>query len=346
MEHAGVMPPVSTALYGELGDIYYQWHQLDRAHENFQRAIKVSTLSGYADAELYYGVILSRLYQIGGNLDGAVREIQKTVDLMHAEAPSLVGEEIIAQQVRVYLAQGQLAAAEAALKKHEFHFGKQFSFPELEENITRPTGILYISALRILLHRAMTKSELENLKEGVEIAEWLISDALYHQYIPLALELLLLRAQLFAVLGDDQASQSDYLQALELGEPEGFISIFVEGGPTVTEALSRILEQIDREIIGAEYIQSILDAFPMDDYPVSLAKLEPASAEESLVAPLSKRELEILQLIDEGFSNQAITERLFITLHTVKKHSSNIYAKLGVSSRTQAVARARQLDFL
>ena len=346
MEHAGVMPPVSTALYGELGNIYYQWHQLDRAHENFQRSIKVSTLSGYADAELYYGVILSRLYQIGGNLDGAVREIQKTVDLMHVEAPSVVGEEIIAQQVRVYLAQGHLAAAEAALKKHGFYFGKHFSFPTLDVNITRPMGILYISALRILLQRAVTKSELENLKEGIKIAGGLISDALQHQYVPLALELLLLRAQLLTVLGDDQASRSDYLQALKLGEPEGFISVFVEGGPTVAEALSRILEQADSEAFDAEYIQSILEAFPVDDHPASQTKLKSASDEESLIAPLSKRELEILQLINEGLSNQEITERLFITLHTVKKHSSNIYAKLGVSSRTQAVARARQLGLL
>jgi LuxR family maltose regulon positive regulatory protein len=54
--------------------------------------------------------------------------------------------------------------------------------------------------------------------------------------------------------------------------------------------------------------------------------------------------LEILQLIGAGYSNQEIAEQLVVTLHTVKKHSSNIYGKLGVSSRTQAVARARQLN--
>ena len=346
MEHSGVLPPVSTALYGELGEIHYQWLQLDLAHENFKRAIQVSTLSGYADAELYYGVILSRLFQIAGNLEAAASEIQKAVDLTHVETPSAVGEEVIAQQVRVQLAQEHLAAAEAALKSRGFRFGKQFSFPELRENITRPMGILYISALRILLYRAIAKSEIEPMKQGIEIAGRLIDDALRHQYIPLALELLLLRARFFAVLENDQASQKDYLQALKLGEPEGFISVFVEGGPPVAKSLLGLAEQIDRELIDAEYLQTILEAFPADVQSASQTKPKPAAVKEELIDPLSERELEILQLIDEGLSNQEITERLFITLHTVKKHSSNIYAKLGVSSRIQAVARARQLGLL
>jgi len=346
MEHSGVLPPVSTALYGELGVIYYQWHQLEQAHENFKRSIKVSTLSGYADAELYYGVIISRLFQIEGDLENAASEIQKAVDLMHVEAPSVVAEEIIAQQVRVYLSQDRLAAAETALRGHGFSFGQPFSFPALEENITRPMGILFISALRIVLHRAVTKNEFGPLEQGIELAGRLIENALQHHHIPLALELLLLRAQLFVLLRNNQASKNDYLQALKLGEPEGFISVFVEGGPSVAQSLSQLLMLVDREPIDTEYIQRILDAFPATD-PLALhAQVEPASDHDSLVVPLSERELEILQLIYKGLSNQEITEQLFITLHTVKKHSSNIYAKLGVSSRTQAVAMARQLGLL
>ena len=71
-----------------------------------------------------------------------------------------------------------------------------------------------------------------------------------------------------------------------------------------------------------------------------------AAAADALIEPLSKRELGILRLIGEGLTNQEIAERLVITLHTVKKHSSNIYGKLDVRSRTQAVARARELELI
>jgi LuxR family maltose regulon positive regulatory protein len=158
--------------------------------------------------------------------------------------------------------------------------------------------------------------------------------------------LILLRAQFYALLGDRRASQADYIQALQLGEPEGFISVFIAEGPSVAEALSGLLEQADPESVDADYVRKILEAFPEDEHPASGAKPGPASVKEDLIVPLSERELEILHLIDEGLSNQEITARLVITLHTVKKHSSNIYAKLGVSSRTQAVARARQLGLL
>jgi LuxR family maltose regulon positive regulatory protein len=65
-----------------------------------------------------------------------------------------------------------------------------------------------------------------------------------------------------------------------------------------------------------------------------------------LAAPLSERELEVLRLIAAGLTNQEIAERLVIALSTAKRHSINIYGKLGVSNRTQAVAKARELNLL
>ena len=71
--------------------------------------------------------------------------------------------------------------------------------------------------------------------------------------------------------------------------------------------------------------------------------VRPSSA---LVEPLSERELEVLRLIAEGCTNPEIAQRLFLALNTVKVHTRNIYGKLGVHRRTQAVARARELDLL
>ena len=61
---------------------------------------------------------------------------------------------------------------------------------------------------------------------------------------------------------------------------------------------------------------------------------------------LSEKELEVLRLISEGFTNQQITEKLFITINTTKTHIRHIYNKLGVDSRTQALSRARELGIL
>jgi LuxR family maltose regulon positive regulatory protein len=83
------------------------------------------------------------------------------------------------------------------------------------------------------------------------------------------------------------------------------------------------------------------------DQVLNAAGVEPVIPRvQALVEPLSERELEVLQLIAEGLTNREIGQRLFITPGTVKVHTSNIYGKLGVHSRTQAVAQARALGIL
>jgi LuxR family maltose regulon positive regulatory protein len=343
LERLGALPPISTGVYGELGVIHYQWHQLEQAHHYFRRAIQVSTLSGYSDAELYYGVILSRLFQIEGKLEAAAREIQKAVDLMQVNAPAAVREEVISQQVRIYLAQDRLAAAEAALRGQGFSFQDRFSFPDLTpgRNLTRPAGILYISALRILLYRAQVKHELENLKPGIELVEHLIAEALQRQYIPLALEMLLQRAQMHAALGDIQASRADYVHALELAEPEGFINIFVEEGTPVAEALANLLEQDRLGPVQPGYIKSILAAFAGAPPPGATG-----GKQSNLIEPLTDRELDVLRLMVEGLKYDEIAEKLFISLNTVRSHVKAVYSKLGVNNRTKAIEAAHQLQVL
>ncbi len=248
MEHSGALPPISTALYGELGEIHYKWHQLEPAHRYFRRAIQVSALSGYSDAELYYGVILSRLFQIEGDLEAAAGEIHKAASLMQVEAPAAVREEVISQQVRIYLAQKRPAAAEALLQGRGFSFQGEFTYPELKpgriialssrESLSAPLGLLYLCALRILLYRVRAGQEMASLNAGIGLASSLVEEALRRQYLPFGLEALLLRAQMHALLGNAEARRGDVAKALELAEPEGLISVFVEEGAEIQELIS------------------------------------------------------------------------------------------------------------
>jgi LuxR family maltose regulon positive regulatory protein len=189
------------------------------------------------------------------------------------------------------------------------------------------------------------------MQSGIELAGRLISGALQGQYVPVALETLLLRAQMHAALGNDQASLADVARALDLAEPEGFISIFLEEGLPVAEAMAILLKRNRPGLVLSEYIKTILAAFskiqPLDatrgEQPVPNP---PVAMGELLVEPLTPRELEVLQLLAAGDSNQTIADKLVITVRAVKKHTGNIYGKLNVSSRTQAIARARQLGLL
>jgi LuxR family transcriptional regulator, maltose regulon positive regulatory protein len=348
VERSGILSPISAAVYGELGGVYYQWYQLDRAHPNFAKATQVSALSGYSDAEIYHHIIRSRLAQIEGDIERTVQEMRAAVDLNQIDAPAAVRDEFIAQQVRVLLAQDRLAAAEALLTLHGFNFQDEFAWPNLppDQPLSRWHALLSTSALRIILHQAQVRKQPVQLPRGLELAERLIAVARQNHFLPVVAETLLIRAQLYAAQGNEPAGLADVTAALAVTEPEGVITLFLEGGPAIAQMLARLLEDGQLGVVEPDYVRQILAAFPEHADPDAATIARAPAANLAFVEPLSQRELEILGLIEAGLTNRQIAERLVVTLHTVKKHNSNIYAKLGVGSRTQAVAKARELELL
>jgi LuxR family transcriptional regulator, maltose regulon positive regulatory protein len=131
--------------------------------------------------------------------------------------------------------------------------------------------------------------------------------------------------------------------ALALAEPEGYVRTFVDEGAPMAELLSEVLEALQRgrldPPIPAHYIRKLLAATERN---ASGAALSAAGLPE----PLSERELEVLQLVAAGKSNRRIASELFVSVGTVKTHLNNAYRKLDAHSRTQAVARARELNLL
>jgi LuxR family maltose regulon positive regulatory protein len=128
---------------------------------------------------------------------------------------------------------------------------------------------------------------------------------------------------------------------LNLAEPKGFIRIFVDEGPPMA---SLLYEALSRGISPA-YIQQLLAAFPIPE-PEETVSTEQQVDQSGLIEPLSEREIEVLELLAKGLTNQVIAKKLFLSPHTVKVHTRNIYGKLAVNNRTQALDRARTLGIL
>jgi LuxR family maltose regulon positive regulatory protein len=338
MQRAGVLSPASQAVYGELGTIYYSWHRLEDAHREFRRAIQVSAVSGFSDSKLYYGVVLSRLHQMEGNLEEAEREILEAARLMQSVAALVVREEVIAQQARVYLAQGRLPEAEALLSVEGFSFEGGFSCGEPEPNAVSPRSWAALSAvaLRILLHRVLAGRKGMDAEAGVALADRLAGDALRDGYVPFAVEILLLRAQIHSASGNKPQSDADFRKALVLAEPEGMISAFIEEAAPAREALMGLLTDGELSDALLTFCGTVLAAFAES----GMAKTEGAAD------PLTEREREVLRLIAEGLRYEEVAGRLVVSLNTVRSHVKAIYGKLGVNNRTKAIETAHRMKIL
>jgi ATP/maltotriose-dependent transcriptional regulator MalT len=129
-------------------------------------------------------------------------------------------------------------------------------------------------------------------------------------------------------------------EALALAESGGFVRVFVDEGIP----MARLLSEASARGMMPDYVGRLLAAFESEE-PKSEDKSSLPSAQH-LIEPLSQRELQVLQLIAQGLSNEEIGKRLFLALDTVKGHNRKIFDKLGVQRRTEAVARARELGLL
>jgi LuxR family maltose regulon positive regulatory protein len=155
----------------------------------------------------------------------------------------------------------------------------------------------------------------------------------------IAIESLVLQAVIHQATNRLDQALTILTDALERAEPENYIRIFVdEGAP-----MGQLLREAADQGIGIDYSSRLLAALADEPQPPS-PTIE--SVPTPLIEPLSDRELEVLRLVAAGLSNQQVAQALFVSINTVKSHAKNIYGKLGVHSRTQAVNKARVLGLI
>lgn len=153
------------------------------------------------------------------------------------------------------------------------------------------------------------------------------------------IETFALRAIVQQALGDMHGAVELLASALRLAEPEGYWQILVERG----EPMRELLRKAVKAGAGASYARRLLAAF---DGPVESAQRAALTPNESLVEPLTPRELEILRLIADGMRNQEIADHLVISLPTVKRHIANAFGKMEVGHRTEAIVKANELGLI
>ncbi|MCW3489719.1 LuxR C-terminal-related transcriptional regulator [Dethiobacter alkaliphilus] len=204
----------------------------------------------------------------------------------------------------------------------------------------------YLLLSRIFLSTGDTVSA-RNLLEGIE------QQLTHGGHRGLLLEMTLLKAALAEKTGSFEAAEHHLLSALQSGKESGYFQFFVDEKWILKPAFSRIIEKNKHDSSFKDMLGYILKIYP-EVTPAHLLSSQSASKNEqqqglschNLVEELSARELEILQLISEGLSNQDISQKLFLSVGTVKWHTSNIYGKLGVRGRTQAVALGKKLNLI
>ena len=163
------------------------------------------------------------------------------------------------------------------------------------------------------------------------------------------IEIGVLRALALAASGEETAAVAALAGVLALACPQGYVRVFADEGSPMAALLGRLVaaqragQAAVRVLPGC--LARLQHAFDAGNACADPGKTVPAAV-PGLVDPLTSRELEVLAMLAAGKPNQAIARELVVTLDTVKKHVSHVLGKLGAANRTEAVARARELDMI
>jgi ATP/maltotriose-dependent transcriptional regulator MalT len=201
-----------------------------------------------------------------------------------------------------------------------------------------------VTRARVLLVRG-TVTDLQSARQILDVLEEIVERTCNTRY---KIEILALRALLQDAQGKVREADAILKQSLDLALPGGFIRVFVDLGEPMQAMLCRLVEHGH----SVEMIQRILAAFPQDDKTlVSCAsptqpRRHPTESVSTLAEPLTPREVEVLTLLCGPLSIKEIALKLNISYATAKRHTINLYRKLGVNQRWNAVAKAEELNIL
>ncbi len=312
-------------LFCVLALVYTEWQQLDRARDLLCQAERILKQCGSTVVLCYSYFCWAEMLAAAGDYHELKDTLEKVETLILQYAmPFWAKEFLFVWHTRLRLADREspqwLETALADLQASAERLG----------DIDRRLHIM--TQVRIL-------RKLDRYGEGLALLDDALARWQQQGRKDLIIEAFVQRAVLRQDLGQHGEALEDISRALSMGEPEGYRSVFLNYRPEVRTLLQAAK---DAGVMPA-YCRELLGAMALD-------QAEPAPSGEAAdvggVEVLHPREVEVLQLMAQGLTNKDIANRLFLTVSTVKWHSSNIYGKLQVKNRSTAVAVARSLGVL
>ena len=315
LQLAGDPPlPVACEAHLALARISYEWDDMDAAQKHGQHGVQLARQIENTDRFVACEVFLARLKLAQGDVAGAASILAEAGQSVRQHNFVHRMPDVAGAQVLTLLRQGNLEAAAHLAQTHQ----------------------LPISQARVNLARgdpSTALAVLEPLRRQADAKGW--ADE--------RLKVMVLQAVAHHAHGENNKAVHLLGDALALAEPGGFIRTFVDEGIP----MARLLSKAAAHGVMPDYAARLLVVLEAEaQMSEDKSYLPSAPTAQSITEPLSQRELEVLQLIALGLSNREISERLFLALITVKGHNRNIFRKLRVRRRTEAVARAREFGLL
>ncbi len=347
--------PLADLADGGLGEILLEHNCLEEANVYLERGIEINNPLHWI-SNMDGMISLARLRQAQGDFDKAKSLIDDaSVIAMHTESSQW--DDTIVNAIAVSLALRRENLTEAINIWKKGGFPDYLSTIKLENYPYHIYEFLLLTQIRLLIAIGRNQGNETYLRKSLDLLDSIQYEAEQFKRITSLIEILVLQALTHYALGKNERAVKTFLHALELGEPEGYRRIFLDCGKPIAELLSLCLSSPQKKeniLPSEEYICSLLAAFSgsPDEILPSISTVEKTDRsvrlqkDEEFSVYLSERELEVLKLIAEGKSNQEISAQLYLALNTVKRHAYNIYSKLEVKKRTQAVSRARRLGLI
>jgi len=333
-EREALPSPLAAAGYIGLAAIYLEWNDLDVAAIYLDQGMELGRYGAAAHSLVNACVVRSRLRQALGDREGAFEALDQAEQIYRAQDSLAAMLRLGRQRARLNLISGQVD--EVVRWIQGVRAGLVTGLPE-----KALPGALR-EALQLILVRAHLAQC--DVTEALAILESLSAPAEAAGRRGRVVEICLLQALAFQMQGRTAEALAQLQRSLSMAGPEGYARLYLDEGAPAAELLRVYVRDPSTPPHLGTHARNLLAAYPDSGLPASV---EPGSAGGSALAePLTERESQVLQLIYEGYSNRKIAQQLVLALNTVKRHTSNIYGKLGVNSRTQAIARARQLGLL